>query len=568
MRVLLLFLFPFCLFAQKDKDYSDLKKNIEKICKKNITSFHKAHIFYFNQQIDSSFIYSSQAYNQLSDTTEIRNYLDYIYGVSALEKKFNSIALEKLESIPNSFPYKYLVDYNLASISLENREYNKALNYYNSVIKSNRIQSTNKLKRAYHNIGLCYLHLKKYPESEKFLLKELKISQNEKDTLSIIYAKLDLGNLFYEQYKDTEAIQYFEEAYHVAQLFSNITAKQNTAQNMAVVEKNRKRYKESVDYYTEYIKWKDSLWNRDKISALLEKDKQIAVAVKEKEVFAQKQITKKQKERIQLFVIAFIIISVFLGALLYLYRIKIKQNKFINLQRQQLEESNNTKNYLISVISHDLRTPINLLKNNHKKLSDLLEINNINSAKNLNNENTSIAKSTSQLLDNILNWALQQSDQLLFNPETHPIEVLVDAILFDFRPLASAKNIELNTKYLSSNAQVFLDKELFKIAFRNLIDNAIKYTPNGGKITIETSIQNKECILKIRDSGTGMPSKVLDIINNYKVLTIEKIDRSKGLGLGLLLSKTLITKNKGTFTLSNNDNLGMTVAIGLLIKET
>ncbi|GAA3630645.1 tetratricopeptide repeat-containing sensor histidine kinase [Flavivirga jejuensis] len=566
-KLLILFLLPCCVFSQKNEDHFALENSIKKVCKGKYTNFHKAHTFFFEKKKDSAFLYSSQALNDFIEESEITDYLNYIHGVNAYEKKFFSIAQKKLKTISSTFPYKYLVDYNLANIALNNNKYEEALHHYNVVINYNKIQSSHTLKRMYHNVGICYLHLKKYPESEKFLLKELSIAQNTKDTLSAIYAKLDLGNLYYQQYKDNKAISYFNKAYTLAKLFSNIEAKQATAKNMAVVEKNRKHYKKSVDYYIEYGKWRDSLWNRDKISELLEKDKQITVAVKDKEIFIQKEIAKKQKGRVQLFAISFIIVFLFLATLLFLYRIKIKQHKLINTQKQQLEKLNTTKNYLLSVISHDLRTSVNLLKNNHKNLSELLNINDTEAAILLNNENTSISESTSQVLDNILNWALQQNDQLLFMPEAHPIEILIDAILFDFKPLAITKNIELVTIHKNSDALVLLDKELFKIAFRNLIDNAIKYTQKGGKISIETSILDKEFILKIKDTGVGMSPTILDVINNYEALTVEKIEKSKGLGIGLQLSKTLITKNNGTFKIVNNPDVGITVFLKFPIQE-
>ncbi|QMU65050.1 MAG: tetratricopeptide repeat protein [Flavobacteriaceae bacterium] len=164
------------------------------------------------------------------------------------------MAEEKLKSIPDFPPYKYLVDYNLSNIALNNSQYEKALAYYISVINSNTIQTNDRLKKIYHNVGVCYLHLKNYHASEKFLMKELEISQNEKDTSGVIYAKLDLGNLFYQQYQDDKAIFLFKEAYDLARLFHDIRLKQLASQNMAIVEKNRKHYKESVTYYTQYIR--------------------------------------------------------------------------------------------------------------------------------------------------------------------------------------------------------------------------------------------------------------------------------------------------------------------------
>ena len=424
--------------------------------------------------------------------------MHYIYGVSASQKGFNTIALKKLESIPSAFSFKHLVDYNLGSIALENSAFSKAISHYNSALNSNMIKSNHKLKILYHNIGICYLHLKKYNESELFLLKELDIAQKTKDTLSTIYAKLDLGNLFYQQYKDDKAIPYFEQAYAHAQLFSNARAKQNTAQNMAVVEKNRNRYKESVRYYTEYIRWKDSLWNRDKISALLEKDKQIAIANKEKEIFVQKEISEKQKERIQFFVICFVVVLLFSGILLYLYRIKTKQHSIINMQKQELEELNNTKNYLFSVISHDLRSPVTTLIKQQRTLKNQIDKKDFLQAESTSKSSLTIVESLSHLLNNVLHWSLEQNEQLLFNRGEYALKPIVEQVLIDFDGLANANNIKI-IKVLDETILAYIDQESLKIVLRNVLDNALKYTDENGNIeVIMKTISDSKCCIDCR----------------------------------------------------------------------
>ena len=556
----------FC-FSQSDPDYVALQNDLEDIHESKLINFHKAFTFFYNAKIDSAYFYCSRASEEILKKSEATNYLNLIFGVSSYDKGFYTLAKKKLKNISRNFKYQYLVDYNLGNIALNNKQYQEALAFYNAVLQSKKVKSGDRLKRIYHNLGVCYLHLEDYVASEKFLLKELEASQNTNDTLSIIYSTLDLANLYYVQHKDEVAISFYKEAYQLAVLLSDINAKKVTAQNLAVVEKNRNRYKESTLYYTEYVKWKDSLWNLDKISQLLEKDKQIALVTKNKQIAMQKLVTVKQKKHIQLFVSILIIIMLFLGLLSYMFRIKIKQNTLINFQNEQLEHLNTTKNYLLSVISHDLRTPINTIKVNHKKLSALLNDSLHEDAINLNKKSEAVAESTSGMLNNILNWALQQNGQLLFIPESHFLDLLINSILQNFRPLAEAKNISIVTLFEDVEKQVFLDKELFKIAFRNLIDNAIKYTPAGGSIKIKTKIKDAECILTIADSGKGMAEDVLKDINTYDTLNIEKIDRSKGLGLGLVLSKTLLVKNNGTFEIQNNSKKGITVTIKLPTKK-
>ncbi|NQX85754.1 MAG: tetratricopeptide repeat-containing sensor histidine kinase [Flavobacteriaceae bacterium] len=550
-----------CSFSQEDKDNFLLQEDIKKLNQESFVTFRKAYVFFFEKQKDSSFFYSSQAYNSIPEESEIIPYLDYIYGVNAIHKKFFTLAKKKLKNIPKSFNYQYLVNYNLGNIALNTKQYKTALDYYTSTLNSNKVQSKNRLKRIYHNIGVCYLHLKDYNLSGKFLLKELDISQNEKDTLSIIYSKLDLANLFYEQYKDNIAISYFKEAYQLATLFTDIKAKQVTAKNLAVVEKNRKRYRESTKYYEEYNRWKDSLWNRDKISQLLEKDKQIALLTKDKEIAVQKEVALKQKERIQLFIIVLISILLFLGVLFYLYRIKIKQNALINSQKDQLEHLNATKNYLFSVISHDLRSPTNsLVKQQNKLMNEITEHDFLNAEK-TTLSSIRLVTGLQHLLNNTLNWALEESNKLIFDKKTWALTPIIQQVLIDFQNLAEIKQIEIQTN-LNDEIDIVIDRESLKIILRNILDNAIKYTSEKGIIKISTQLINENTTrIEVKDSGKGISLQKLMKIKQLRELNIEQINRSKGVGLGFLLCTALTNKNNGVFNIDSIPGEGTTIKL-------
>ncbi|QMU65260.1 MAG: hypothetical protein GKR88_13805 [Flavobacteriaceae bacterium] len=269
MRWFIILLIPTLLYSQNNIDDEKLKYSIEQICQGKYPYFHKAHSFYFEHKIDSAYLYCSKA-SISSKKQEINDYLNFIYGVCAYSKKFDLIAQNKFSDISFNFPYYYLLNYNLGGISLENEEFQKALSFYNKAIASQQIKSNAKLKIIYHNIGICHLHLKQFNKAKGFLKKEIEVSKQDKDTIGVIYAKLDFGNIYYEQYKDDIAIGFFEEAYNLSTLISDFNVRQVTSENLAIVEKNRGNFKNSMTYFEKSMMWKDSIWNRDKISLLME----------------------------------------------------------------------------------------------------------------------------------------------------------------------------------------------------------------------------------------------------------------------------------------------------------
>ena len=330
---------------------------------------------------------------------------------------------------------------------------------------------------------------------------------------------------------------------------------------MAIVERNRKHYKESVKYFDEYVKWKDSIWNRDKIWELTEKDKKIAVAQKQQEIAVQDEQIKRQKVVQKGLLFGASGLLVFLGGLAFFYKKLQSKNKLITEQKEALNIANKTKDYLFSVVSHDLRSPINSIKRQHQKLAKYIVNNDLQAIKETTNSAIAVTESTSHLLNNVLHWSLEQSNMLNFSQEEFALKPIIEHVLYDYENLAEAKDISVSSN-LESGVLILIDKESLKIVLRNLIDNSIKYMDGSGNISVKTEKYSEtHARIEIKDSGVGISEKRLQKINALKSLSIDKIDRSKGIGLGLLLCQTLIKKNNGTLFFKSEEGVSTTAVI-------
>ncbi|WP_422090120.1 tetratricopeptide repeat-containing sensor histidine kinase [Tenacibaculum ovolyticum] len=530
------------------------------LCKENKDrSFCKAFEFYKEEQYDSCYVYSSKAL-VISRIQEKNDFLNYIQGVSSIKKGLYNKALTNIESISKGFDFVELKLLKLAEIHLYTKLYDKSIMDYKKWEKLNSNTDSNLKKIAYHNLALCYIHKKKYVKAKEYFDKELSFIKLN-DTASVVRAKIELANVYYHQYLDKEAIKLFKEAYDLSKVFSDIELKQFTAKNMAVVERNRKRYKESVAYYREFIKWKDSIWSRDRIWQLTEKDKKIAVAHKQQEIAVQDEQIKRQKVVQKGLLFGASGLLVFLGGLAFFYKKLQGKNRLITEQKEALNVANNTKNYLFSVVSHDLRSPINSIKRQHQKLAKHIANNDLPAIKEATKSAIAVTESTSHLLNNVLHWSLEQSNMLNFSEEEHALQPVIEHVLFDYENLAEAKAISV-TSDLESEIIVLTDKESLKIVIRNLIDNSIKYMDGSGSISVKTEKHSEtQARIEIKDSGVGMSEEKLQKINALKDLSIDKIDRSKGIGLGLLLCQTLIKKNNGMLFFKSEEGASTTAVI-------
>ncbi|SNR16006.1 tetratricopeptide repeat-containing sensor histidine kinase [Tenacibaculum jejuense] len=548
-------------FSQKSNYLHD-KGNL--ICNESKELVYcKAIDFYRNQQYDSCYTYSNRALIMTEDVDK-RDFFNCILGYSAFAKGLNKKSLSCISNISESDHYKQIKKYLLGNIYLRLGEYQKAIESIESWISNDSNSSISIKKVMYHNLALCYLHKKKFKKANFFFDKELKLLSIN-DTVSLIKTKLDLANAYYEQYLDNDAIPLFEEAYNLAKNYSDVKLKHFTSESLAYVYKDQKKNERSITYFIEAIKWKDSIWNRDRIIELADQDKKLTVAQKDKEIAVQDEKLKRKEvvQRGLLFGASGLLL--FIGALGFFYSKLRKQNTLITQQKEDLAIANKTKNYLFSVVSHDLRSPMNTIKYQHEQLKKYIETNNLEGIKEANNTAITVTESTSHLLNNVLHWSLEQSNQMVFAQKAYPLKPIVEHVLYDYENLIEANAIEISTNYIQ-NSIVNADRESIKIVLRNLLDNAVKYMNGKGKISVEIGVDSENySYVAIQDTGIGIPKDRLEKINALKGVSIDKIDRSEGVGLGLILCQTLVKKNNGILSFDSEVGKGTKVTIQLPI---
>lgn len=548
---------------QLDPFYNKAKKKC--LLSNANTSLCKALTFFLEKQYDSCYVYCSKGLEE-NLGVEDRDDLHYLQGACAIHKNIYEKALLSMQSISGSFNFFSIKELKLGEIYLKLKQYDKAIECYDNWLENNR--DTVNAGPVYHNLGIAHLHKQNFVLSEKYLLKELDLEQKQKDTAAIITATMDLANLYYTQYLDEKAIPLFEKSYLLSSLYPNQELKQNASLNMSIVEENRNNFESSLAYRKMYEKWKDSIWNRDKIWELTEKDKQIVVSLKEKELQVEQEKFKAEENLKNSLLAGSLLLTGSLLLILYFYRIKLRQNNIISKQSRELDALNKIKDYMFSVVSHDLRSPVNALRKNNLALIKHLETYNYEECMEIAKVNTVTTENTYRLLDNVLNWSLEQSKLSFFEFTETPINTVIDQVLYDYEQYAVLKNIPLNFKK-DSSIIVKADRESIKIVFRNLLDNAIKYSNHGSEINISTKKNNDDfCTICIENEGGKLDQETLKFINSDMFeMSINRVNHSDGVGLGLVLCKTLIKKNLGVFNAENKTSQNVSMIVKLTLAE-
>lgn len=234
------------------------------------------------------------------------------------------------------------------------------------------------------------------------------------------------------------------------------------------------------------------------------------------------------------------------------------------LKNKELQNINSTKDRLFAMISHDLRAPLISLRGLTKKVNFLIERNRINEVQQIGETVDGAVARTQKLLDNLLSWAIIQGEGFKLQPEKLDVAELLREVQSLYLNLASAKSISLSVS--DPQGYIYADKQSVLTILRNLVDNAIKFTPKGGKISLSAlpSLQNSSITLIVSDSGIGIPSKQLEnIFALENRSSTNGTSGEPGTGLGLVLSWDFAQQNNGDLTVRSLPGHGSTFSLQL-----
>ena len=233
-----------------------------------------------------------------------------------------------------------------------------------------------------------------------------------------------------------------------------------------------------------------------------------------------------------------------------------EQAKILNQQKEQLQQLNSTKDKFFSIIAHDLRSPFQSLMG----ISDML----LEELTESNNEEQkfyvrTIHDSSHQLyslVENLLSWSRTQRDKMTFEPVEMNISVVIENILILLKPDFTQKNISLE-KQLMPEMKVYADKNMIELVIRNLITNALKFTPENGRIMISVTEKDQHIGIEINDNGIGISpedqAKLFRIDSNF---SRKGTMGEGGTGLGLIICKEFVEKNNGRLWAISNPGKG------------
>lgn len=236
-----------------------------------------------------------------------------------------------------------------------------------------------------------------------------------------------------------------------------------------------------------------------------------------------------------------------------------------NSMAKQLEKKEQNRQQLLADVAHELRTPLSIIQGNLEAWQDGVFSPSPESISTIHGEIVLL----SRLITDLRDLSLAEAGHLELNRTEIPLDNIVNAEIASFYTNVKEKNISIMSKRLSDLPTVFVDQDRIRQVFHNLFDNAIRYTPDGGKIRIDVMSESKGWLtVKVSDTGSGIGPQDLPYVFNH----FYKADKSRrrghgGSGIGLALVKQLVETHGGKVWVESEVGKGSTFYFTLPVVD-
>jgi len=432
------------------------------------------------------------------------------------------------------------------------------------------------------NMGNLFVQMDKFNEAESHLKASLEICEKNNIVYGILVNQVNMASMYYHKKDYNQALKHLDKSFQLAQEQGNIKTYNDIYKLYEEISESLGNYKQAFFYHKKRDSITDSLQvmaNKEYIFELQAKYQVEKKELENKNLRAENtsKALSIRNQKITTAAVAFVLfLTGLLAIVLFRSRDRAQRanqqlnelNNKILVQNSALEEVNATKDKLFSIIAHDLKSPFNSLLSFLQLLIDEKADIDEQKKKEILMMLYQHSNNTYSLIENLLQWALGQRGHLQFNPDNVDLRQVVDSEIEFLSGRAEKKNIRIVNK-VPANSMAWVDENMVKIIFRNLINNAIKFSFENGVITVNSIRGIDKHEVTVTDYGVGMPehvSKALFSGNNF--YSSKGTKNESGSGLGLMIVKELMEKQGCCLQVSSTEGKGTVISLGFpLAKE-
>lgn len=475
----------------------------------------------------------------------------------------------------------------LANLYSKSKEHRKSIEYYEKVLNSDKGKIDSIKSSVLPKLGGEYLEFKDYKSAAKYLLKGLKLNRRNNNKTNLASTLNNLGKLNLDEGRLRLAEKQLFEAGVLAKKINNTDELLNYYNLMKALDSTNKRFDRAFIWQSRYYSLKDSLNKANNKPSPKKFETPLRdLSLNFDEKFVKEETKTKvnlridEEDKLKRFKLFFyILLGILAIVCLFLVLIYLKRNSSLkytqeledkNLkiqlkneafaeQTKHLENINNVKDKLFSIVSHDLKDSLSSING----FIDLLRDGSLSREEfdNLIPELSENANNASLLLFNLLNWSKSQMQSLKPSPSLFDIQEVFEEKIKLVEQRLESKGIELVDHSLRDFA--YADRSMVEIVIQNLMANALKFSRKGDKITVSNHISSGSCIISVADTGIGIPKQNIEKLFQSNTYSTIGTNNEKGTGLGLSICKELVELNGGKIWVESTLGVGSTFYVQL-----
>ncbi len=534
-----------------------------------------------------------------------------------LSEYYHNFSLEIKEELNDKKGMAFSFN-NLGIVNQKREQYEKAIEYFRKALEIRKnIGDTREEAVTTSHIGYLYFLRQDYNEALGHLHTALKLYEKVNDQGGVSQTINYLGQTYMGINDLSKAEECFKNSLHLAQKIGLSRVITENYDNLAKLYAKKNNYSRAYDFQQKYLNIKDSIYSEESMQRIWQFQMLFDSDKKEREVELYRKAShinalNYEKQRLlKNFLFAAVIVVIILLFLLYnRYLVINKTNKLLKKQKDEITKSNNelinlnkvlleqknkvddlnqklhqtnqkliesekhlievnvTKDKLFSIISHDLRNPFASIVSFSRMLKRDIESLSKEDLQELALELDKTVVNINDLLENLLQWSRSHFGKIKYNPQYVDMTEIVNENVKLFLSKAKEKEISIENR-LNSNLIVWADQNMTDTVVRNLLSNAIKFTNNKGKIQLFYKTDNNNVYVSVKDNGIGISEENQEkLFCTDSLLSTFGTHDEKGSGIGLLLCKEFVEKQKGKIYFESKEGKGSVFTFLLPLNET
>ncbi|RXG27212.1 tetratricopeptide repeat-containing sensor histidine kinase [Leeuwenhoekiella marinoflava] len=469
---------------------------------------------------------------------------------------------------------------NLSGVYREKQQYDSSLYYAKKAIDYIKNDKENRIIAViYFNLGTAQYYLNQYDIAISSLNHAIAqpdipvqfkiLSKSYKSQALLALGKVEEAN---DELQDLEAqVESLNDQYVALEFYKSkqkvFEAKENTV--------------EALNYAKKYIELNNDIHNREQ-TAILQNIK-VKFDTEEREfeneilrADSEIQAIQIKNQRYGIWGIAiFIFLLLLMVLIIYgMYNLKAKNNTILKDKQSVLNEYNRNlttinreKNKFFSIVAHDVKSPVAAILSSANMLHSNLESFTSEELEKLASELKSQSSNLHYLLEHVLIWAKSQMDGFKFVSKEINLKVFIEHLYNNELVFIKRKDIKILCN-ISADIVLISDPQVVQVVLRNLLNNAIKFTPNGGVITFDIEEKKNFHYIHVSDTGVGMTQdKIEKVLVNKERYTVEGTANEVGNGIGLILCQEIAKKAGGEITATSSVGKGSTFTLALPVLK-